>query len=120
MRRLVHWLLLTLAAIFVVAGIWHGIARSGQSPQITGSGSAALGLVLLNDDGCVYVLAVSDQSPAYHAGLEPGDYILRAGETTVEDFNVLNELIEAEQSSLRLTIRREGEERMVVLPCKIN
>lgn len=118
MRRFVRWLALAFAALVLAAGLWSWLSASRKEQDAGGVSSAALGLVLLESEQGVYVLAVSDKSPAWYAGLEPGDVILASGETQLSIPSALDALLETADSALPLTIRREGTEQMLLLPVR--
>lgn len=115
MRRLIRCFLLALAALLLALGLWYGWQHTPALPLNSGGGSASLGLVLLGAEQGVYVLAVSEQSPAAQAGLEPGDYILSAGGAALEDVAALDERLSL-GGSLALTVRRGDTELALTLP----
>lgn len=116
MRRAIRGVLLALAALLLAAGVCAAVRDSTIPAFSAGEGSAALGLVLLDDAERVYVLAVSDQSPAHLAGIEPGDYILKADDRLVADAAMLDEALEAGGDQLVLTILRQEREMKLSLP----
>lgn len=107
--------LLAVAAALVLAGIAALSPRDVQTHVPAGSSSASLGLMLLDGEDCVQVLAVTDQSPADYAGFQPGDCILRSGAaavTTTEDFEqLLNR-----GNTLECLVRRDGREMTLQIP----
>lgn len=118
MRRLLGWAVLVLAALLLAMGVYRGLSRGETPAYPAGEGSASLGLVLLDDEDCVYVLAVTDQSPAHLAGLHPGDYILRADGRQVSDTAVLDEIVDAGGGTVEVTVRRQEKELKLTLPCR--
>ncbi|MBQ8556305.1 MAG: PDZ domain-containing protein [Clostridia bacterium] len=115
-RRGLRYGMLLLAAVLVVTGLYHGLRREETLP-LTDS-SAAAGLMLLDDAQGVYVLAIMDQSPAYWAGIEPGDYILEAEGVALEDVVQLDEMMSQGYHSLRLKLLRDGEGLQVTLSAR--
>ncbi len=104
-------LLVVLAAVSVFAG---GLKRDVHvMPD-----SAALGLLLQETGGGVYVLAVSERSPAEQAGLRPGDHILRAGDAMMTDAALLSELLEAGDEAIPLLVRRTEGDITLTLPLR--
>lgn len=118
MRRLIRWALLVLAAVLVILGVYHGLSPREPLVQADAAGSAAMGLVLLDEANAVYVLAVTDQSAAYRAGVMPGDYILSAGGVPVQDAATLDALIDGQREALELLIRRSSGELRLTLECR--
>jgi len=116
MRRMMRWTLLSLAAVLLALGVYHGMNRPSVSPQ--GMSSAALGMVLLEAEDGVYVLAVSDQSPAHRAGLEPGDYIQQMDGQDIGDPAAMDAYLCTGKDGIRLTVRRGEQELSLVLPCR--
>ena len=80
--------------------------------------SAALGLLLLDAEEGVYVLAVSERSLADQAGLLPGDCILCAGDEALGEATGLNRLLEQGRERLPLTVRREDAVIRLELLCR--
>ena len=118
MRRMMRWMLLSLAAVLLLLAVYHGLKRLEPSSAPQGMSSAALGMVLLEAEDGVYVLAVSDQSPAHQAGLAPGDYILQMDGQAIGDAAELDALLCMKTDSLRLTVRRGEQELSLVMPCR--
>lgn len=112
--------LIALAAVLVLAGaaLWQGLHRE-TAPQ-PGTTSAALGLMLLEKEAGagLYVLAVTQESPADRAGIQPGDYLLQAENVTLQTSVQLDELIDTAQEVLPLTLRRNGQQLQVGLPTR--
>lgn len=109
-KRLAGWMVLMVLCVILGACA----APSKASPV----DSAQLGLVLLDDENCVYVLAVSDQSTACYAGLEPGDYILSADGMAVTSGITLDEMLLGGEESLQLIVQRQGRKIELTLPCR--
>lgn len=109
--------LIALAAVLVLAGglLWQGLHQEA-APQ-TGATSTALGLMLLEReaDAGLYVLAVTQESPADRAGIHPGDYLLQSEGVQLQTSAQLDALINAAQDVLPLTLRRDGQQLQVGL-----
>lgn len=119
MRRSRQWMLAALAVLafaLLAVSVFRCAARRAPSSLSGWDDSGDLGLVLLNDEQCVYVLAVSDQSPAHRAGVEPGDYILNANGLEIADTEALDALLQTAKTPLLLTIRRQGMELVLSIP----
>ena len=54
---------------------------------------AALGLMLQESDGGLYVLAVSERGPARDAGIRPGDLLTALNSTTLETLDDMDALL---------------------------
>lgn len=93
------------------------VLRAPEEPSAV-LDSAALGLLLEEQNGCVYVLAVSDGSPAEEGGLMPGDCILLVGERRLTQASQLSELLKEGEAGLLLTIRRDKTEIKRSLQCR--
>lgn len=111
------WMAVLALLLLAAAGIgWRSFVTAPEQPAAVDS--ASLGLLLLDAEGSVYVLAVSDRSQADQAGLEPGDCILSAGEKQLPDTAAFNELLQMNRDQLLLTIRRDDRELRLTLPCR--
>ena len=115
MRRRMRWILPVLTAVLLAFGLWCARMCRPSVPLNDGGGSASLGLVLLNAEQGVYVLAVSAQSTAELAGLEPGDYILSAQGEALGDITALDAQLQSSQE-LHLSVRRGDELLELLLP----
>ena len=116
MRDKLRWAMLAAALLgLLLAGVL--LHEMPQDPP-RAVDSAALGLLLLDAEEGVYVLAVSERSLADQAGLLPGDCILCAGDEALGEAMGLNRLLEQGQESLPLTVRREDNVIRLDLPCR--
>ena len=118
MRKFLSWLAVELLLVALIVGVWFGLNETKSFTDVSAGGSAALGLVLLDSENGVYVLAVSDKSPAHHAGLQPGDVILTAGEMPLEEPSTLDQLVNKAEKNLLLTVQREKQVVKLTLPCR--
>ena len=114
MRKGRIWLMAAAAAV-ALAGLVVFSPRSGQMHARAGSSSASLGLMLLDGENCVQVLAVTDRSPADYAGFRPGDRILRSGAVAVENTAAFEQLLNRDKP-LECLIRRDGREMKLRIP----
>lgn len=113
MRRIICWAALLLAALLLALGLHHTAVPDAALP-VEGS-SAALGLMLLEKERGLYVLAVTKDSPADKAGVEPGDYLLRMEDVTLQDAASLEALLNGDAEVITLTVKRNGRELDVLL-----
>lgn len=107
--------LLALAAVLVLMGIAAISPRDVQTHAPAGSSSASLGLMLLDGEDCVQVLAVTEKSPADYAGFQPGDCILRSGAAPVESTEDFEQLLNR-GTTLECLICRDGKELKLQIP----
>ena len=114
-RRIICCLTLALAVLLLALGIFHDLQRTEPSVS-AGTGSAALGLMLLDQQDGVYVLAVTENSVADASGVRPGDYLLRVGEEALASAETFDLLLDERTDSIVLTLRRDGAEVTVTLP----
>lgn len=113
MRRTCRAIVLIVAALLAVSCIL--LLREETQTYPAGRNSVGYGLVLLNEDERVYVLAVSEQSPADLSGLEPGDYITRVNGEPVGTMEALDELLIGSPKAPELTIVRRRQELSLTL-----
>lgn len=110
-----RWIIPAALLILLVALL---LCRQGPNVPENGDaslGSAAMGLMLLDETGGVYVLAVTEGSPADAAGIRPGDLITQADGQAVLTAEALDELISGRET-LMLTLLRDGESKILRLP----
>ena len=107
-------LLLMLMAAVGLAGLL--LPAGGGSAA--GTDSASLGLVLLDRENGVYILAVSEGSAADQAGLLPGDCILHVAGDPLADAAAFDQLLKVGGPSLPMTIRRGTGEIHLTLPLR--
>ncbi len=83
--------------------------RIGTSGQFGG-----LGIQVGMEDGFVKVISPIDDTPAFHAGLEAGDLIIRLDEQSVKGMT-LNDAVKvmrgAPGTDIKLTVVREGKDK---------
>jgi carboxyl-terminal processing protease len=84
-----------------------------QEIKITTDGKfGGLGIEVTTEDGVIKIVAPIDGTPAYDAGLQTGDLILKIDDVSVRGLD-LNEAVEKMRgdpgSQIKLTIDREGE-----------
>ncbi len=83
--------------------------RIGTSGQFGG-----LGIQVGMEDGFVKVISPIDDTPAFHAGLESGDLIIRLDEQSVKGLT-LNDAVKimrgAPGTDIKLTVVREGKDK---------
>jgi carboxyl-terminal processing protease len=71
-----------------------------------------LGIEVKKDGGLIRILSTFEDTPAYRAGLQPGDLITRLNESNVAELSLEQAIQQARgepDTSLTLTLLREGE-----------
>lgn len=116
MRKGIRAAVLLLALAVLAAGLTYFL-REEEEP-LSGGSSAALGMMLLEREKGLYVLAVTQDSPADRADVHPGDYLLRVEEIALDSVEQLDELIDAAERELTVWVRRNGEELLLRLPSR--
>lgn len=91
------------------------LLREEPQTRPAGRNSVGYGLVLLNEDERVYVLAVSEQSPADLSGLEPGDYITGVNGQAVTSMEALDDMLMGSPQAPALTVIRREQELSLTL-----
>lgn len=114
MRKVVRWALLLLALALVGVGLCHGLRRE-DAPSA--QGSAGLGLMLLEKEHGLYVLAVTENSPADRAGVLPGDYLISADGVLLTESAQLDGVIEA-HGILRICLKRGSRQLDIELSAR--
>ena len=84
MKRIVTIAAAALLAVLIVGGVWTLVTQGSDDMSAEDEGSNAsslqrVGLILLEEESGVTVLAVMEDSPAARCGLQPGDKICRVG-----------------------------------------
>ena len=116
MRKMVRRGICLLALILLAAGLWCGLRQ--DAPETVPGSSAALGLMLLEQRNGIYVLAVTDGSPADRSGIQPGDYLLTLAGEQLVTLETLDALLSDGNGSLPLTLDRDGQELYLQLPVR--
>ena len=106
---------LLIAASLAALALLPSLARPHAS--VRSSRTAAMGLVLLEDEDGLYVLAVQDGSRAGSAGIQPGDRLTAAWNTALETVEQLEALLAKQEagSPLPLTLARQDQTMTVDL-----
>lgn len=108
--------------IWALVLLMAALAWLAYTPEESTAGGAAvtaadLGLLLVEEDGEVIVLGVSERSPAAMAGFEPGDRILSTDGMKLRSVEELEGLFPAAQR-LPVLVLRDRREEVIVLPVK--
>lgn len=111
MRRQLLAAALALCLLAGTAAAYH-FHRSVPGEQSV-TRMADLGLMLLDEESGVSVLAVRDRSPADRAGIRPGDVLLCANGTAFADVRQLEEML-PHTRSMRIQLRRDRDQLVTV------
>ena len=95
-------------AFAALAVVVLAFPKPHEAPSAS-AGIAAMGLVLLEDDEGLYVLGVIDGSLACSAGIQPGDYLKTARNTSLATIAQLEELLSEQGGALPVTLVRRDE-----------
>lgn len=116
MRKWMRWAALAAALGLLALGLRFGLNRDAP---ISPEGSiASLGLMLLEKERGLYVLAVTQGSPAEKAGFCPGDMLIASQGESAAGIQWLEALLRTGEDSVPLTLRRDGEEMQLNLPVR--
>lgn len=109
-----RWLIF-LAIVAGLIGIVFGwIHANAPSPQSHATSTADLGILLLEDENGVSVLAVRDGSIAEQAGIHPADRLLQVNGGPINTVEELEALLQrSAASSLNVSILRADEPMIV-------
>lgn len=114
-KRLILVMALALAAMGLAMAFLCAPVRESAAPPAR---MTELGLMLLEEKGGIYVLAVTDRSPACRAGIEPGDLLTEADGESLTEIAQLEAMLQTmpESGALRLGLVREGASMALTLP----
>ena len=112
-------LILIMAVALIAAGL--SLARlyaPARENAALPSRMTELGLMLLEEKGGIYVLAVTDRSPACRAGIEPGDLLTGVNGDSLTEIAQLEAMLQhvPEGGALRLGLVRDGASMTLTLP----
>ncbi|MBE5803090.1 MAG: PDZ domain-containing protein [Clostridiales bacterium] len=108
-------------AIAIVLGLWLLVAGAvflhagiPAPPDKAVTRMAELGLVLLDGEEGVSVLAVRNRSTADRAGILPGDVLLQADGIAFADILQLESVLQAAHQSMQLRLQRHHNQLITV------
>ena len=114
-KRLILVMALALAAMGLAMAFLYAPVRESAAPPAR---MTELGLMLLEEKGGIYVLAVTDRSLACRAGIEPGDLLTEADGESLTEIAQLEAMLQTvpESGALRLGLVRDGASMTLTLP----
>tara|TARA_R110002167_G_scaffold1445_3_gene7113 strand:- start:20251 stop:21636 length:1386 start_codon:yes stop_codon:yes gene_type:complete len=106
----------------VIGGVEESVAANEAQPNRSLADPEFLGAQLRNLDasrnagnGGVEVVSVEQQSPAWRAGLRPGDVIYEVNRNDVESLQDFNELIAGQSPVTALSVVRQNRRMLVIV-----
>ena len=115
-KQRMRWAVLILALLILGAVIVCGLHRNEMPPA--GDSWAALGLMLLEKESGLYVLAVTQNSPADRCGVQPWDYLVASAETPLVSLAALEAVLAGEEEDIPLMVKRDGLAVYIRLPAR--
>lgn len=113
------WFLLGIVLCFTVFFIFcTPFALPAEDAVTPYTHSAELGLLLLDQENGLYLLAVTEGSVAQRAGFLPGDLLLKSGNDCLTSVTELDALIAGNDEILRITLLRDNQEMNLKLPIR--
>lgn len=106
-------IILCFAALFIFGA---PLARPAEDAVTPYTHSTELGLLLLDQEDGLYLLAVTEGSVAQRAGFLPGDLLLKSGSERLTSVTELDALIAGDDEVLRITLLRDNQEVNLKLP----
>ena len=79
---------------------------------------AGLGIEVTMEEGLIKVVSPLDDTPAYQAGIKPGDYIVRIDETPIQGLSLREAVLKMrgpKGSDVALTILRKQDKKPIVI-----
>lgn len=116
MGKRIRWAVLIAALGLLILGLFFALRQ--EEPIAAADSTAALGLMLLEKEDGIYVLAVTQGSPAEKAGVCPGDTLIAPESEEAADIAWLEALLAAGEETVPLTLRRDGKELHLLLPVR--
>lgn len=96
----------------------HYNAPVPDTPEQPVTRSAELGLILLDENNGLFVLAVTEDSPASRAGFRPGDLLLQSGDIHLTTSTQLEKMLHTQQDTLSILLERNGLRLHLNLPTR--
>ena len=112
LKKAVLCVLLTVAILGAVAAALPSFQPEREEPSTAhAQRTAELGLMLLDEDNGLFVLAITEYSPAWRAGFQAGDLLLFSGDTPLTSVLQLEAMISfmALETVLSVESRRSRE-----------
>ena len=109
-----------LLAVVVLAAVGAALPafqpEAEEQPAAHAQRTAELGLMLLDEDNGLFVLAITEYSPAWRAGFQAGDLLLSSGDTPLTSVLQLEAMISAAGGEMPVLVDRRGKQMSLMLP----
>ncbi|MGN0972672.1 MAG: PDZ domain-containing protein [Aristaeellaceae bacterium] len=117
MKKTVVCMLLTVAVLAAVGVALPAFLPEQQAEMPShAQRTAELGLMLLDEDNGLFVLAITEYSPAWRAGFQAGDLLLSSGDTPLTSAQQLEAMISSASGEVPVLLDRSGQQLSLMLP----
>ena len=117
MKKAVLCVLLTVVVLGAVAAALPAFRPEQEETSAThAQRTAELGLMLLDEDNGLFVLAITEYSPAWRAGFQAGDLLLSSGDTPLTSVLQLESMISSAAGEVPVLLDRSGRQLSLILP----
>ena len=116
MKKVVLCVLIVVAALLAVAAALPAFQTEQEESSGHAKRTAELGLMLLDEDNGLFVLAITEYSPAWRAGFQAGDLLLSSGGTLLTSVVQLESLIADASGEMPVLLERSGDQLSLMLP----
>ena len=117
LKKAVLCVLLTVAILGAVAAALPSFQPEREEPSTAhAQRTAELGLMLLDEDNGLFVLAITEYSPAWRAGFQAGDLLLFSGDTPLTRVLQLEAMISSAGGEVPVLLERSGRQLSLMLP----
>lgn len=109
-----------LLAVVVLAAVGAALPafqpEAEEQPAAHAQRTAELGLMLLDEENGLFVLAITEYSPAWQAGFQAGDLLLSSGDTQLTSVLQLESMIASAGGEVPVLLDRSGRQLSLMLP----
>ena len=117
MKKVVLCMLPVVVALIAVAAALPAFQPEAEEPAPARARcTAELGLMLLDEENGLFVLAITEYSPAWQAGFQAGDLLLSSGDTQLTSVLQLESMIASAGGEVPVLLDRSGRQLSLVLP----
>ena len=117
MKKAVLCVLLAVVVLGAIAAALPAFQPEQEETSAThAQRTAELGLMLLDEDNGLFVLAITEYSPAWRAGFQAGDLLLSSGDTPLTSVLQLESMISTAGGEVPVLLDRSGRQLSLMLP----